>query len=118
MTSKLTGWNIDIEKEETAALGFEEKVARAVKQMAAIPGIEKETAEMLVKCGFHSLEGLLAADLNDLNEIIGPEKAASVHRAAIAEQEKREAGEPAAATAESAGPAEVEQQEQGEPPTP
>jgi N utilization substance protein A len=93
LTSKLTGWSIDIEKEETAALGFEEKVARAIKQMAAIPGIDKETAETLVKCGFHSLEGLLTADLNDLSEIIGPEKAAIVHQTATAEQEKREVGE-------------------------
>jgi N utilization substance protein A len=92
LTSKLTGWNIDIEKEETAELTFEEKVARAVKQMAAIPGVDAETAQLLVKNGFHSLEGLLAVELNDLNEIIGPEKAAIVHQAAIAEQERREAG--------------------------
>ncbi len=92
LTSKLTGWNIDIEKEETAELTFEEKVARAVKQMAAIPGVDAELAQLLVKNGFHSLEGLLAVELNDLNEIIGPEKAAIVHQAAIAEQERREAG--------------------------
>jgi len=110
LTSKLTGWSIDIEKEETAALGFEEKVARAILQMAAIPGIDKETAEKLVKCGFHSLEGLLTADSNDLSEIIGPEKAAMVHQAAIAEQEKREGGAQAAAKVESPEPAEGEQQ--------
>lgn len=94
LTAKLTGWSIDIEKEETAELGFEEKVARAIQQMAAIPGIGRETAETLVKCGFHSLEGLLAADLEDLSEILGAEKAAVVQQAAIAEQERRE---PAAA---------------------
>ena len=92
LTSKLTGWNIDIEKEETAELSFEEKVARAVKQMAAIPGVDPEVAQLLVKNGFHSLEGLLAVELNDLIEIIGPEKAPAVHQAAITEQERREAG--------------------------
>jgi N utilization substance protein A len=97
LTAKLTGWSIDIEKEETAELGFEEKVARAVKKLATIPGIEPEVAQMLVKSGFHSLEGLLAADINDLTDILGAEKAAAVHQAVVAEQEKREPqAEPAA----------------------
>jgi transcription termination/antitermination protein NusA len=109
LTSKLTGWHIDIEKEETTALGFEEKVARAIQQMATISGIDKETAEKLVKCGFHSLEGLLAADSNDLSEIIGPEKAAMVHQAAITEQEKREGGAQAVTGVESPKQAEGEQ---------
>ena len=105
LTAKLTGWSIDIEKEETAELGFEEKVARAVKQLATIPGIEPEVAQMLVKSGFHSLEGLLAADISDLTDILGPEKAAAVQQAAAAEQEKREPQtEPVA--------------EEGEPPSP
>ncbi len=92
LTSKLTGWNIDIEKEETVAeLGFEERVKRAVEQLAAIPGIEREVAEMLVKSGFHSLEGLLAVDVTDLAEILGAEKAAAVRQAVVAEQERREA---------------------------
>ena len=86
----MTGWSIDIEKEETAELGFEEKVARAVKQLATIPGIEPEVAQMLVKSGFHSLGGLLAADISDLTDILGPEKATAVQQAAAAEQEKRE----------------------------
>ena len=90
LTAKLTGWSVDIEKEETAELGFEEKVARAVKQLATIPGIEPEVAQMLVKSGFHSLEGLLTADINDLTDILGAEKAAAVQRAVAAEQERRE----------------------------
>jgi predicted RecB family nuclease len=69
-------------------------VARAVKDMAAISGIERETAESLVKGGFHSLEGLLAADLNDLTDILGAERAVAVQHAANAEQERREAAQP------------------------
>lgn len=96
LTSKLTGWGIEIEKEETAALGFEEKVARAITDLTAILGIDKPTAEQLVKCGFHSLEGLLAAELTDLEEILGAERAAAVHQAAATEFEKRQTGtEPA-----------------------
>jgi transcription termination/antitermination protein NusA len=94
LTAKLTSWNIEIEKEETAELGFEEKVARAVQELMTIQGIERETAEILVKGGFHSLEALLAADLNDLTDIVGAEKAAAAQQAANAEQERREAAQP------------------------
>ena len=91
LTSKLTGWNIDIEKEETAAdLGFDEKVKRAVEKLAAIPGIERAVAEALVKSGFHSVEGLLAVDVNDLKDILGEEKAIAVHQAVVATQEPPE----------------------------
>ncbi|MCG3150510.1 MAG: Transcription termination/antitermination protein NusA [Verrucomicrobiae bacterium] len=90
LTSKLTGWSIDIEKEETAELGFEAKVARAVKEIAAIPGIEREVAEKLVKLGFHSLEGLLGADETDLSETLGEESAKAVCQAVATEQERRE----------------------------
>ncbi len=91
LTAKLTGWNVDIEKEETAELGFDAKVARAVKELCAIPGIEAEVAQMLVKSGFHSLEGLLGADVADLSNIVGEDKATAVFQAAVAEQELREA---------------------------
>ena len=94
LTAKLTGWNIEIEKAESAELNFEEKVARAVAELISIPGIDREVAEMLVKTGFHAFEGLLAADEADLAEILGPEKGAIVHKAAAAEQERREAAAP------------------------
>jgi N utilization substance protein A len=94
LTSKLTGWNIEIEKEETAELPFEQKVARAIEEMSKIPGIEREVAETLVKSGFHSLEGLLAVELADLAEIIGADKAPIVQKAATAEQERREQANP------------------------
>src|SRR6185295_12850291 len=90
LTSKLTGWSIDIEKEETVELGFEAKVARAVKEVAAIPGIEREVAEKLVKIGFHTLEGLLGADVADLTEPLGEETAKIVCQAVATEQERRE----------------------------
>ena len=48
---------------------------------------------MLVKCGFHSIEGLLAAEADDLAEIIGADKATEVQTAAAAEQQRRLAGE-------------------------
>jgi N utilization substance protein A len=92
LTAKLTGWSVDIEKEETGELGFEAKVARAVGQMTRVPGIDAATAQLLVNSGFHSLEALLTADLGDLAEIVGEQKAKVVHDAVVAEQERAEGG--------------------------
>jgi len=69
LTSKLTGWHVDIEPEHVAAMGFEEKVAQAVDSIAAIPGVTREQADILVHRGFLTLEDLLQAEYNDLAEI-------------------------------------------------
>jgi len=80
LTSKLTGWHVDIEPEATAAMGFEEKVAQAVAAIAAIPGVTKEQADILVHRGFLTLEDLLQAEYTDLAEIpeIGGEAGAVI----------------------------------------
>src|SRR6201996_7822740 len=51
LTQKLTGWQIDIEPEVVAAHGFEQKVAQAIQALAAIPGITREQADVLVHNG-------------------------------------------------------------------
>jgi N utilization substance protein A len=92
LTAKLTGWKIDIQKEE-AEITFEEKVALAVAQMAGVEGIGAEAAEKLVHSGFLTLEGILAADTDDLTAIEGidEEMARAIKAAAEAEYEKRNA---------------------------
>jgi N utilization substance protein A len=69
LTSKLTGWQVDIEAEVVVTKGFEEKVAEAVEQLAAIPGITREQADVLVHNGVTRLEDLLQADVSDLAEM-------------------------------------------------
>ncbi|MCF7817558.1 MAG: transcription termination factor NusA [Kiritimatiellales bacterium] len=70
LTSKLTGWRVDIQKDEES-MDFEERVAVAVTKLAAVAGIGDEFAESLVFSGFLTLEGILAADLSDLEAIEG-----------------------------------------------
>ncbi|MCP5518746.1 MAG: transcription termination/antitermination protein NusA [Verrucomicrobiales bacterium] len=90
LTSKLTGWHVDIEAERVQEIGFEEKVAQAVQSMAGIAGITESQADVLVHHGFLGLEDLLAADLEDLAEIPGIEETAgAVIEAARAEAERR-----------------------------
>jgi N utilization substance protein A len=69
LTSKLTGWQVDIEPEVVVTKGFDEKVADAVELLAAIPGISREHADLLVHHGLTRLEDLLQADVSDLSGI-------------------------------------------------
>src|SRR5437764_6395740 len=90
LTSKLTGWQVDIEPEVVVTKGFEEKVAEAVDSLAAIPGISREQADVLVHHGLTRLEDLLQADLSDLAGIaqLG-EQATPILEAARAEGNRR-----------------------------
>ncbi len=83
LTSKLTGWKIDITKDE-ADITFEEKVAQAIGKLAAIEGIGQEHAEKLVRAGFLTPEGIVAAEVADLAGVEGFDEtaAAAVHAAA------------------------------------
>ncbi|MEI6891560.1 MAG: transcription termination factor NusA [Pontiella sp.] len=86
LTSKLTGWRVDIQKDEES-MDFEERVAVAVTKLAAIEGIGEEYADKLVFSGFLTLEGILAAEMGDLSSIEGitPEQAKSIWYAAEVE---------------------------------
>jgi transcription termination/antitermination protein NusA len=90
LTSKLTGWQVDIEPEVVVTKGFEEKMAEAVESLAAIPDITREQADVLVHAGLTRLEDLLQADESDLAGIpqIG-EQAAAILKAARAEADRR-----------------------------
>ena len=68
LTSRLLGWKLDIGKKETEAVGFSQKVAKAVEGINLIPGIEPDIAERLVAIGLVSadaFEGVSSSDLLD-----------------------------------------------------
>src|SRR6476659_3205302 len=90
LTSKLTGWQVDVEPEVVVTKGFEEKVAEAVESLAAIPGITREQADVLVHNGLLRLEDLLQADVSDLAGIpqLG-EQASAIMDAVKAEAARR-----------------------------
>lgn len=90
LTSKLTGWQVDIEAEVVVTKGFEEKVAEAVESLATIEGISREQADVLVHHGWTRLEDLLQSEVSDLEDI--PElagQAAAIMDAAKAEAARR-----------------------------
>ena len=94
LTSRMTGWQVDIEPEEAPVGGEEDKfqaqLAEAVRNLASIPGITEGQATALVSAGMPSLEALLQVEAADLAEIpeIG-ESAASVLDAARQELARR-----------------------------
>lgn len=69
LTSKLLRWRLDIGKESTGEIQFEERLQRAVEGINQIPGITDEQAQLLVNNGITSIEafeGVTASDLLDL----------------------------------------------------
>jgi N utilization substance protein A len=91
LTAKLTGWEVNIEKDETAAEVFEARVAQAAEGLAEALKLEQETALQLVRGGLANLEGIVDAEPEDIAEILGiePEKAREIHDAAKQETERR-----------------------------
>jgi N utilization substance protein A len=97
LTSKLTGWQIDIEPETVVVFGFEEKVAQAVQTIAAIPGFTPEVASVLVHAGFLTFDALCQAELSDLEQIDQlKEQAPALMEAIKAEAARRNGGEASA----------------------
>jgi transcription termination/antitermination protein NusA len=66
LTSKMTGWEIDIEKEEIQIVGFDEKIHMAASKLAEQLKIEEPLAEKVLKAGFASSEDILSVDEADL----------------------------------------------------
>jgi len=99
LTSKLTGWQIDIEPEAIVHVGFDEQVAHAVEALASVPGITREQADVLVHHGLLSLEAVAELEVGDLEAMEQiKDQAGTILEAAKAEVARRKA-QPAGAEA-------------------
>jgi N utilization substance protein A len=87
LTQRLVGCKVDIQKDE-ANISFEEKKSKAIGTLASIPAIGQQYAEMLVNAGFLTVEGILAAEPKDIEEIAGVDAdvAKMIYEAAAAKQ--------------------------------
>lgn len=82
LAAKLLGWNIDIKKVEQEvrnepANSLREQIQQAVTLLQNTCGIDEATAETLVGNGYHSVDGLREATMDDLLTLegISPESA-------------------------------------------
>lgn len=84
LTSRLTGWDINIEQDKSAEDEFKERVGKAARSLAASLSIEEATAVALVRGGLGSLDMLAEVEPQDIADAIGvtPEKAAEIQGAA------------------------------------
>jgi len=91
LTSRLTGWEINISRDESATQAFEQKIAQAITTLANALKIDENTARSLARAGVNSVEGILEVDPEDIAEILDVEieKARGIHDAARKEQEKK-----------------------------
>lgn len=71
LTAKLTGWEIDIQEDKTAAQVMESRTAEAAHSLAAVLGISEEDAQKLASSGMVSIEAVQTAGPDDIAEILG-----------------------------------------------
>jgi transcription termination/antitermination protein NusA len=94
LTSRLTGWEINIDKDTSATTAVEQKVAQAAQTLSVALPITDEQAVTLVKSGFTNLEGLRDADVQDFVDILSVDetKAREIHEAIPREQSAQKDG--------------------------
>jgi len=75
LTARLVGWDINIEKDETAKEAFEQSVAKAAEALAGTLKVEVAIARQLINAGLNSVEVILGADAQDIADATGMELA-------------------------------------------
>ena len=98
LTARLTGWDINIEKDQSAAEAFGNQIAQAVDVFVSTLEITRDQANTLVKEGYNSLEILLTKEADSLATLLGntPGEAADILEKAQAAVDAK--GAPAAPT--------------------
>ena len=71
LTSKLTGWDVEIEEDKTAEQVLESQKAQAAHSMAEALGISEDEAQALAAGGMNSIEVILTADADDIAGLLG-----------------------------------------------
>jgi N utilization substance protein A len=71
LTSRLTGWDISIERDESAREAFEQNVTKGVHTLAAALAVSEDVARKLMDAGMVSADVIMMADPSDIAEAIG-----------------------------------------------
>jgi N utilization substance protein A len=112
LTAKLTGWEVDIEKDASKEQAFESQVSSATEAFKTQLGLDEETAAKLVQNGIPSPQDLVAGGVEaaDLVDMLGIDEAKAteiVERAKGLEAKKSEPAPAPAAAIPAAEPAEA-----------
>jgi len=71
LSAKLTGWEINIQKDESAKEIFDARIAQAANALVKELSIDQTTAEALVRAGMESAEVIVLAEPQDLVDAAG-----------------------------------------------
>ena len=70
LTTKLTGWHVDVVKSKAKA-SFEEQMAEAIRTLAETFDVDEETASKIAHGGFLTVDGILASDVQSFAAATG-----------------------------------------------
>ena len=92
LTSRLVGWEINIEKDETAKEAFAQSVTKAAAALAAALKVDEAIARKLITAGMNSAEVIVGAEPQDIADATGVdlEQAQAIYNAAQSEYQKGE----------------------------
>jgi transcription termination/antitermination protein NusA len=71
LTNRLMGWDVQVERDESAHEKFVGRIHNAASELATQLGIEIELAEALVTTGMNSLEVIATLDPTDIVDVLG-----------------------------------------------
>ncbi|MEM6910086.1 MAG: transcription termination factor NusA [Verrucomicrobiota bacterium] len=75
LTSRLMGWNVQVEKDESAHEAFEARVVDAAQEFVSKLAMDESQAIELVRGGIVTVDSLAGIDADDLMGILGIEEA-------------------------------------------
>lgn len=73
LTARLTGWDIDIQEDKSAAEAFENQKTQAANSMADQLGITQDEADTLIRGGMNAIEVVVTAGPEDIADMLGCE---------------------------------------------
>ena len=88
LTAKLTGWDIDIQEDKSAAEAMESHKAQAAEALTAALAVSEEEAQKLAAEGLNSIDVILTEDAEGIAKALGcePARGAEILAAAQAAQ--------------------------------
>jgi N utilization substance protein A len=90
LTMRLTGWEVSIEKDQSAKEAFENNVERGVNSLATALQVPAEKARLLMNAGMTTAEVVASVEPQDIADVLGCEldEAEKIHAAALNDSQK------------------------------
>jgi N utilization substance protein A len=90
LTMRLTGWEVSIEKDQSAKEAFENNVERGVNTLAAALQVPAEKARLLMSAGMTTAEVVASVEPQDIADVLSCEldEAEKIHAAALSDSQK------------------------------